>query len=404
MSSYGAVAVGAESGADTGIDLGEGAVYQYYHTPWTDIRASLAAVAAAGYDAIQVPPAQRSKRTWADPEPRGYQPIDHLDFDSVFGTESEYREMVETAHEHGLAVIADAVTNHMAEGVDFDQFPHFSWGDFRHEGPIRDDEDDWELQHRDLEGLPDLRQESAHVRDVLESYIDKYAEIGVDGVRWDAVKHVSPAFFREYANPWAAERGLFTVGEVLHGAVPYCEAYFETGMTVMDYPLYFTMREDAFHRDGDFSALEGAGLVNRDPGRSMTFVSNHDSPPPEYEELAHAFILTYQGYPRVYSKRFDVGDETISNLLSIRRRFGSGPALTRHLDAACYVFERDGSLLVGLNRADEPHSVTVDTPWEATTLRDYAHTGPEVTTDADGTVELSIPSVDWVCYAPVTPS
>lgn len=400
MPSYGAGAVGVESDIDTATDLGDGAVYQYYHTPWTEIRASLGDVAAAGYDAIQVPPAQRSKRSWADPEPRGYQPIDHLDFDSVFGTESEYRAMVETAHEQGLAVIADAVTNHMAEGVHFDEFPHFGWDDFRHEGPIRDDEDDWELQHRDLEGLPDLRQESDHVRDVLESYVEKYAEMGVDGIRWDAVKHMSPTFFSDYANPWAAERGLFTVGEVLHGAVPYCERYFETGMTVMDYPLYFTMREDVFHRDGDFTALEGAGLVNRDPGRSMTFVSNHDSPPPEYEELAHAFILTYQGYPRVYSKRFDIEDETISNLLSIRRRFAAGPALTRQVSTDCYVFERDGTLLVGLNRAAEPRSVTVDTDWEATTLREYAHSGPDVTTDADGTAELSIPPVEWVCYAP----
>ncbi|MCU4718914.1 alpha-amylase domain-containing protein [Halapricum hydrolyticum] len=404
MSSYGAAAVGGGPQADAEIDLGAGAVYQYYHTPWTEIRASLDAVAAAGYDAIQVPPAQRSKRTWSDPEPRGYQPIDHLDFDSVFGTESAYRDMVETAHEHGLAVIADAVINHMAEGVDFEKFPRFSWGDFRHEGPIRDDEDDWELQYRDLEGLPDLRQESDHVRDVLESYVDKYAEMGVDGIRWDAVKHVQAPFFRDYANPWAAERGLFTVGEVLHGSVSYCETYLETGMTVMDYPLYFTMHEDVFHRDGDFNALEGAGLVNRHPGRSMTFVSNHDSPPPEYEALAHAFILTYQGYPRVYSKRFDVGDETISNLLSIRRRFAAGPALTRHLDSACYVFEREGNLLVGLNRADDRRSVTVDTSWERATLQDYANTGQEVTTDADGAVTLSLPPVDWVCYAPAATS
>lgn len=404
MSAYGAAAVGADQQDDAEIDLGAGAVYQYYHTPWAEIRESLAAVAAAGYDAIQVPPAQRSRRTWNDPEPRGYQPIDHLDFDSAFGTESEYRAVVETAHEHGLAVVADAVVNHMAEGVDFDEFPHFEWGDFRHEGPIRDDEDDWELENRDLEGLPDLRQESDHVRDVLESYVGKYADLGVDGIRWDAVKHVSAAFFRDYANTWAAERGLFTVGEVLHGSVPYCEAYLETGMTLMDYPLYFTMREDVFHRDGDFRALEGAGLVDRHPGRSVTFVSNHDSPPPEDEELAHAFVLTYEGYPRVYSGRFDVEDGTIADLLSIRRRFAAGPAHTRHLDRDSYVFEREGNLLVGLNRAEDRRSVAVQTSWDAATLRDYAGSGRDVTTDGDGTVELSLPPVGWVCYAPPTGS
>lgn len=401
MPLFGAPAVGAAQ-EDGDIDLGSGAVYQYYHTPWVEVRESLGAVATAGYDAIQVPPAQRSKRTWADPKPRGYQPIDHLDFDSAFGTETEYRAMVEQAHEHGLVVIADAVVNHMAEGVDFEKFPHFGWGDFRHRGPIRDDTDEWELQHRDLEGLPDLRQESEHVQEILEAYVQKYAEMGVDGIRWDAVKHVPAWFFRDHANPWAAERGLFTVGEVLHGAVPTCEEYLETGMTVMDYPLYFTMHEEAFHREGDLRTLKGAGLVDRYPGRTVTFVSNHDSPPPEYEELAHAFVLTYEGYPRVYSGRFDPADETIATLLSIRQNHAAGPAHIRHVDRDTFVFERDGNLLVGLNCAGERRSIAVETSWEATRLSEQSETGEDITTDADGTVELSLPPVGWVCYAPLS--
>jgi alpha-amylase len=400
MSTFGAAAVGREGHDADGVALGSGAVYQYYHAPWNEIRERIPAVADAGYDAIQVPPAQRSKRTWADPEPRGYQPIDHLDFDSVFGTEAEYRAMVEAAHEHGLLVVADAVTNHMAEGVDFDAFPRFGWDDFRHNDRIRDDEDDWELQNRDLEGLPDLKQESPHVRAVLESYVQTYADAGVDGIRWDAVKHVPKWFFRDHANRWAEERGLFRVGEVLHGSVDYCEAYLETGMAVMDYPLYFTMREAAFHEDGDLSALEGAGVVARHPRQSLTFVSNHDSPPPEYERLAYAFVLTYEGYPRVYGARVDVDDEDVSNLLSIRRTLAAGPAHTRYADRDLYVFERQGNLLVGLNRTDEWNRVRVETSWERQRLRDYGGAAGPVVTDGEGRVELGIPPTGWVCYAP----
>ncbi len=400
MSTFGAAAVGGEGHEADGVALGSGAVYQYYHTPWNEIRERIPAVADAGYDAIQVPPAQRSKRTWADPEPRGYQPIDHLDFDSVFGTEAEYRAMVERAHEHGLQVVADAVTNHMAEGVDFDAFPRFGWGDFRHNDRIRDDEDDWELQYRDLEGLPDLKQESPHVRAVLESYVQKYADAGVDGIRWDAVKHVPKWFFRDHANRWAAERGLFRIGEVLHGSVDYCEAYLETGMAVMDYPLYFTMRERAFHEDGDLAALDGAGVVARHPRQSLTFVSNHDSPPPEYERLAYAFVLTYEGYPRVYGARVDVDDDDVSTLLSIRRTLAAGPARTRHADRDLFVFEREGNLLVGLNRSREWNAVRVETSWESQRLRDYGGAAEAVATDGEGRAELRIPPTGWVCYAP----
>jgi alpha-amylase len=119
----------------------------------------------------------------------------------------------------------------MAAGVEFEAFPHVGWDDFRHRGPIRDDEDPWELENRDLEGLPDLRQESPRVRAYLERYVAKYADCGVDGLRWDAVKHMPPWFFRDHANPWAAARGLFTVGEVLHGSVSSCERYLETRST-----------------------------------------------------------------------------------------------------------------------------------------------------------------------------
>ena len=400
MSSFGAAAVGDDRTSDADSDIGSGAIYQFYHTPWNTIRDSLAMVADAGYDAIQVPPAQRSKRTWADPEPRGYQPIDHLDFASVFGTESEYRAMVTEAHEQGLDVIADAVLNHMAEGVDFDAFPHFGWDDFRHEGQIRDDEDDWELENRDLEGLPDLRQESQHVRDHLEAYVQKYADCGVDGLRWDAVKHMPVWFFRDHANPWAVARGLYTVGEVLHGSVSYCERYLETGMSVMDYPLYFTMRERAFGSDGNLSTLADAGVVAQQPHRTVTFVSNHDSPPPEHEMLAYAFILTYEGYPRVYSGRIDCDDDAIATLLSIRRNHAAGPALTRHAGRDCYVFERQGNLLVGLNRATEWRSVEIRTSWETVSLTEYSGNADALTTSADGTVELPLPPTGWVCYGP----
>jgi alpha-amylase len=400
MSSFGAAAVSDARTSDDDTQLGSGAIYQFYHTPWDTIRDSLPTIGAAGYDAIQVPPAQRSKRTWADPEPRGYQPIDHLDFTSVFGTESAFRAMIASAHDQGLDVIADAVMNHMAEGVDFDGFPHFDWDHFRHAGPIKDDEDDWELENRDLEGLPDLRQESQHVRDHLEAYVQKYADCGVDGLRWDAVKHMPVWFFRDHANPWAQRRGLYTIGEVLHGSVSYCERYLDTGMAVMDYPLYFTMREEAFGSNGDLRTLDGAGVVAQHPRQTVTFVSNHDSPPPELERLAYAYILTYEGYSRVYSGRIDSDDEGIATLLSIRRTHAAGPAVTRHASRDCYVFERKGNLLVGLNRTSEWRTVAVHTSWKSQSLSDHSGHAQPVTTDSRGQVDLAIPPTGWVCYAP----
>jgi alpha-amylase len=116
--------------------------------------------------------------------------------------------------------------------------------------------------------------------------------------------------------------------------------------------------------------------------------------------LAYAYILTYEGYPRVYSGRIDVDDEAISNLLSIRRSYAAGPAVTLHAGRDVYVFEREGDLLVGLNRSSEWRTVEVATSWERQSLTDHSSNAEAVRTGADGQVELSIPPTGWVCYAP----
>lgn len=412
IGALGAAAVGTAVPSGLATAVGTSAVYQYYHTDWTEITATLATLAEQGYDAIQVPPAQRSRldrshqRGVTDP-PLGYQPVDFTDFNSVFGTESEYETMVETAHDHGLDVVADAVINHMAAnddfrgapGYTFADLPYFSEQDFHPRDPIDYDdpesvEDDW------LVGLKDLKMESSYVRGQLEDYVEKYANLGVDGIRWDAAKHVPEWFFQSYGNQWADDRGLWTVGEVLQGGVDYCQGYADTGMSVTDYPLYYTMKEDAFHSGGDMRALDGAGLVDQSPFQSLTFVSNHDSGPPEYEKLAYAYILTYEGYPRVYSNRVGIQDSDVRNLLWIRNNLASGSTKTRYVDEDLYVYERTGNLLVGLNRASSWRSAWVSTGWSSTTLNDYSGNAGNVSTASDGRVQVSIPPTGWVCYAP----
>ena len=407
MGALAATAAGGAFASGSGAAaIGDSAVLQFYHTDWSDVEYHMEGIADAGFDAVQVPPAQRSKLTRADQDhdhhpPLGYQPIDHKNFDSVFGAEWEYSRMVDAAHANGLDVIADAVINHMAAGVDFDNFPHFGYHDFHHNGGIEDYSDDWQVENCDLEGLPDLKQESSYVRGQLQDYVDKYASLGVDGIRWDAAKHVPEWFFQDHANKWADYHGMYRVGEVLHGSKSYCDGYAQTGMSVTDYPLYYTMKEDAFHENGDLRALDGGGYVDWNPIGSLTFVSNHDSDPPQYQKLAYAYILTNEGYPRVYQKDMPYWDEDIKNLLWIRRNIAGGRAIQRHAGRDLYVFEREGTLLVGLNRSDSWQGQWVPTSWTNTELRDYTgNNGDNYTTNGDGWVQIWIPPRGWVCYAP----
>jgi alpha-amylase len=392
---------------------GDSTVYQYYHTDWNTIRETLSSVAAAGYDAIQVPPAQSSRlyeyERESDAEtydvPLGYQPIDFTSFDSVFGTEAEYAAMVEEAHEQGLEVIADAVINHLAAGGDYferqvsiDDIPRFSEADFHEQCPI-DYSDPESVENCWLVGLRDLDHEKPYVRQQLRNYVAKYADLGVDGIRFDAAKHVPEWFFREYATRWTDDLGLYAVGEVLEGSVSYCQQYVDTGMSVTDYPLYYTMREYVFNSGGDMRALEDAGVVDQIPFRALTFVSNHDSVAPEYELLAYAYILTYEGYPRVYNHRIDPDNDEISTLLSIRRELLEGAATTRYVDAELYAYERGDALIV-LNRGDRQRAQVVETDLDAgDPLSDCTGSAPDAAVREDGTVEVTVPPVGYAVYA-----
>ncbi|WP_254273923.1 alpha-amylase domain-containing protein [Haloarcula marina] len=412
MGALGAAATGASLASGGAEAVGSSAVYQYYHTDWNQVKSDLSTIADQGYDAIQVPPAQysrldRSHQQGVTDPPLGYQPVDLKNFNSVFGTESEYEDMVAEAHAQGLDVIADAVINHMAAnddfrgapGISFADLPYFSEQDFHPESSI-DYSDPESVEDGWLVGLKDLKQESSYVRGQLKDYVEKYAGLGVDGVRWDAAKHVPEWFFSDYANQWADDLGLYKVGEVLQGDVNYCQGYANTGMSVTDYALYYTMKEDVFHQNGDMNALDGAGLVNQSPFQSLTFVSNHDSGPPQYEKLAYAYILTYEGYPRVYSNRIGVSDGDIRNLLWIKNNLAGGAAYTRHVDQNLYIYERQNNLLVGLNRSDSWQGKWVYTSWTNQTLNDYSGNAGDVTTNGDNWVEVWVPPQSWVCYAP----
>ncbi|MUV88865.1 DUF1939 domain-containing protein [Halapricum sp. CBA1109] len=414
IGALGAAAVaGTSMSGSAAAQIGDSAVYQYYHTDWTQITDNLAAVADAGYDAIQVPPAQfsrlyeyeRQSDSLTYSQPLGYQPIDFTNFDSVFGTEEEYAAMVEEAHNQGLDVIADAVINHMAAGGDYfdrkvtlDDIPQFSSQDF-HPSCSIDYSDPESVEDCWLVGLRDLDQDSSYVRTQLRNYVEKYANLGVDGIRFDAVKHVPESFFSQYANQWTDELGLYTVGEVLDGSTAVNQGYADTGMSVTDYALYFVMKEQVFKSGGDMNALDGAGLVNQDPTRALTFVSNHDSAPPEYERLAYAYILTYEGYPRVYNHRRGAGDSDISNLLWIRRNVLSGAATTRYVDNDLYIFER-GDGVVAINIGSGSRSQQVQTNFGANTdVSDCTGTVSNTTTNGDGSLDVSVPAQEYVVYS-----
>lgn len=123
----------------------------------------------------------------------GYNPAFHLAPESAYGTPEELKRLIDEAHQRGLAVIMDAVFNHMDRnsalyqlyGANYEASPYFR----RFKG------ENW--------GFPDLDQQSRALQTYVEAAIRHWLEeYRVDGIRFDATRFVE----WEGYNDWGAGR------------------------------------------------------------------------------------------------------------------------------------------------------------------------------------------------------
>ena len=361
---------------------------------WHDIMVHMEEIKNAGYSAILVSP---HTATCGGGFSDGYDPSDFTSFHSRFGTEDELYWLVNTAHHHGLEIYADMIVNHMCARESYD-YARFGWDDFHHNGPIRNWDDPWELENHDLLGLHDLAQGSPYVRGELYNYLVKTNNLGFDGYRWDAVKHVPRWYWRDHVlgntNSW----GKFNFGEVYSANIDELRSYADLGMSVTDFNLYDAMFHN-FRKGGNLAALDGAGYAAQDGFRAMTFVENHDVGAPQNRHLAYAFLAAYPGYPTFYD--VSLRDHAMNNLVWIREHKAHGRYINRHKEQNVLIFEREHNLLAAINQSGEWQTRWVDTSWRNTGLRDYTgNTDFDRWAGGDGRVEVSIPPMSYVMLAP----
>jgi 1,4-alpha-glucan branching enzyme len=125
----------------------------------------------------------------------GYNPSYHFATETTFGTPEQLKQLVNEAHKRGIAVIMDAVLNHMDAasalyqlyGDDYDASPYF----YLFTG------ENW--------GFPDLDQESPafkrYAADVLAFWIN---EFHIDGFRYDATRWVGWEGYNDWGASWFA--------------------------------------------------------------------------------------------------------------------------------------------------------------------------------------------------------
>ena len=183
-------------------------------------------------------------------------------------------------------------------------------------------------------------------------------EVGLDGLRLDAIKHITAGYIREWLGHVRAQTGkpLFTVGEyiardtaILHGYITEVTTagQYPQDISLFDFPLRFLFRNASWEGEAfDLRALNYNTLMAEQPAKAVTFVENHDyqfgrehdSHVQEwFKPLAYTFILLRdKGYPCIFFPDYygshdkdkhwgqPSGREYLDLLLKLRKQFALG--------------------------------------------------------------------------------
>ena len=179
-------------------------------------------VAKQGFTAIQTSPLQYTKEkihenldnAWAI-----YQPINY-DIGNDLGTVEDLRNLANRCHANGLKLIVDIVMHHVAneKGNDVSHLVSEEYRHFYHDSfiNINNYNDEYELTHRSLDGLPALNLENEVIINAQFNYLKQLKDAGVDGCRVDAYKHLVKSYRIRLAEK-LRELGMFeySYGEVI---------------------------------------------------------------------------------------------------------------------------------------------------------------------------------------------
>ena len=228
----------------------EGNILHCFNWTFKQIQDNLDAIKEAGFKSVQTSPVQQPKSNgaswWAFYQPLSFSIADN----SPLGSKTDLQNLCTAAEEKGISVIVDIVFNHMAnvsDGVyESDGTPKVSPNVEAYEPDIyaarnattnptfhhnlsTSPNAEGETQNYQWGDLPDLNTSNALVQQRAYALLKECIDVGVDGFRFDAAKHIETNKDGEWSSTfWANTLGaaqtyyrnlnnkeLFAYGEIL---------------------------------------------------------------------------------------------------------------------------------------------------------------------------------------------
>lgn len=254
----------------------------------------------------------------------GYDVSDYCDVDPLFGTLDDFKELVEKAHARDINVMVDFVPNHTSNQHPWfiesksskinDKKDYYVWRDAKSDGNLPnnwqsifggpawewDDDRGQYYLHTFLKEQPDLNWDNPLVRKEMTAVIKFWMDIGVDGVRADAVRWISkdPDLTDDPKNPyWTLLDATNQFDSLIHKYSRFGENLFPYLRELTDVIAQYDNRVIIFedYPDSNYSTEDQyLGFYNINPEVGMPF--NFDGVGAQfYADAFRTFVTEFQG-------------------------------------------------------------------------------------------------------------
>lgn len=191
-------------------NIQDGVILHCFDWTLADIQEEIPNIAKAGFTAVQTSPVhERAGKgsVWYDV----YRPYD-FKIGNGLGSEADLKALCAKAHKYGVKVIVDVVANHtdhpnVAERLKDESLYHERFG-----------VGNWHDRHQvtfGMIGMWDLDTNNPTVQAIIKQYIQDLKACGVDGVRWDAIKHIGLPSEGDSFMQNVVDQEMYNYGEIL---------------------------------------------------------------------------------------------------------------------------------------------------------------------------------------------
>ncbi len=234
-------------------NIQDGVILHCFDWTLADIQEEIPNIAKAGFTAVQTSPVhERAGKgsVWYDV----YRPYD-FKIGNGLGTEADLKALCAKAHEYGVKVIVDVVANHtdhpnVAERLKDESLYHERFG-----------VGNWNDRHQvtfGMIGMWDLDTNNPTVQAIIKQYIQDLKACGVDGIRWDAIKHIGLPSEGDSFMKNVVDQEMYNYGEILDGTGGNDNVLFP------EYQTYMSITDNGY--GNGFANSFAGGSINESVG------------------------------------------------------------------------------------------------------------------------------------------